>query len=869
MLKTSIACVILAVLLPRPALADPAPRSATIQGSDDRAVGRLPNGLNYLVEHRSGAKTSVLLYVKAGSQAEAPTEADVAHMIEHLAFNETRNLPRGEFRRLLDRTGVSHSGNTGPYNTSFMMDIPAHAQMGSAVAARVLRDWADGIVIDGRTVALERNVMRSEAGPWDDWRAIVEARFRVQDMFVGTFWAETPERFSSLRVPVEQVQAFYRRWYRPELMQVVVVGDIDVDEWVHAIRSEMTSIRDRSGSAVAPPRIKPLSPPKAQRITLIRAPAPSANIVETFLMRPAPLVTSQEDMVRQELRSLLALGVLKHRASRFGDDAILVNVNDDQRFTQIRRSNVVGLSTAPDAVSLADLTKHEELIQEMRDFNVTHGELELAKRAALKEIDKYADTAPVIVRGYAETLAQGLELDASSRPIDRALKHRLLAALTLQDVQDFVTTMFSTEPRTVITAFEPEKQGIDPGVLQRALSSRHPEAPPRPQPVPDQPEAFEPLSAKLPGESGGRAPMPIWQELQTLILPGGHMLVLSAITEPDMESGPVMKAIGDLSLTAGAELLFSGPVEIRPASVSDDQLRALIKQYEISASVSVSGRRGVLTLKGGPGSERALFALMRAITLAPSNLTPLNPAAWKASVAGRAVIERERIGLAQRHLEGWSPKLYLLSGSVTLQQAAKWALGNLVDPGAAGERKCALPTDVPRAEVTPATGSGDDEVRRVLSASVARKPDGACLKLLQGVVSRMLLQELRMKRGLAYAPSLSLDVREEPGERYRVALSLSTQASAGTRDGIDEGIMQVIRAVAAGNLDMEIFQAEKAKHLRALLGPPGRRSMAVDELEGMLLDQRVPQRFADGYFTDSVQYGDLATMARQLFAGLP
>ncbi len=197
--------------------------------------GTLANGLTwYVMPHRMPkARALVWLALDAGSVQEDDDQRGLAHMLEHMAFEGTRRFPKSSivdwFEHIGMRFGPDVNAYTGFDQTVYQLEVPTDDPTHLATALDVLRDWARDIEIQPASLERERRVVLEE------WRRGRGAQERVAEqqrsvLFEGTRYAErTPIGLPDTieRAPQATIERFYRDWYRPDLMAVIVVGDVD------------------------------------------------------------------------------------------------------------------------------------------------------------------------------------------------------------------------------------------------------------------------------------------------------------------------------------------------------------------------------------------------------------------------------------------------------------------------------------------------------------------------------------------------------------------------------------------------------------------------------------------------------------------
>lgn len=219
---------------------------------DDRIVwGALDNGFRYaLLPHASKPGiVSMRLSVGVGSLDEEDDERGLAHFIEHMAFEGTRNFKSGELIAFFQRLGMGYGVDVNAFThhdkTVYHLELPQNDADLVENALRLYRDYADGILFDPARVENEREVILREKQARDSPSArISESSFRFS--FEGTKLAERNPiglEWVVKESTVDSLKAFYRKWYRPELMTLVIVGDIDPEALARQIDDAFSSLQ--------------------------------------------------------------------------------------------------------------------------------------------------------------------------------------------------------------------------------------------------------------------------------------------------------------------------------------------------------------------------------------------------------------------------------------------------------------------------------------------------------------------------------------------------------------------------------------------------------------------------------------------------
>jgi len=220
-------------------------------------TGRLDNGLLYavLANKEPRERASVRLYVRAGSLDETDEERGLAHYLEHMAFNGTKNFPADTLVDYFQRHGMSFGADsnaqTGFDATIYMLELPKGDNASLVEGLTVLRDFADGMLIEEAEVEKERGIIFAEKRSRDsvEFRtAMAEYAFALPEVRLTQRWPigvdETLQAADAARL-----RGYYDRWYRPENMALVVVGEIDTAATITAIREAFGSMQGRGPTA--------------------------------------------------------------------------------------------------------------------------------------------------------------------------------------------------------------------------------------------------------------------------------------------------------------------------------------------------------------------------------------------------------------------------------------------------------------------------------------------------------------------------------------------------------------------------------------------------------------------------------------------
>lgn len=215
-------------------------------------VGKLPNGLTYYIRPNSKPenKVELRLVVNAGSILENDNQQGLAHFMEHMNFNGTKNYPKNKLVDFLQSIGVEFGADLNAYTsfdeTVYILPIPTDKPGNLEGGFQVIEDWAHNANLTETDINEERNVVLEESrlGKGADDRM---RKKYLPKLLAGSKYAE--------RIPIgkddilktfkpEVIRSFYRDWYRPDLMAVAVVGDITVEKAEALIKKHFAGLKN-------------------------------------------------------------------------------------------------------------------------------------------------------------------------------------------------------------------------------------------------------------------------------------------------------------------------------------------------------------------------------------------------------------------------------------------------------------------------------------------------------------------------------------------------------------------------------------------------------------------------------------------------
>ena len=226
-------------------LQDPLPQDPNV------VVGKLPNGITYYLRHNEEPKNRASFYIirNAGSLLENDDQDGLAHFLEHMAFQGTKNFPGKGIITTLEKYGVAFGRNINAYTAHNetvynLSSVPTNDPSLLDTCVLILHDWSYYLTLDDQEIDDERGVISEE------WRTRRTSSFRMQKqmfpvLFKGSQYA-IRDVIGSLDViknfKYQTIKDFYHKWYRTDLEAIAIVGDFDIKEMEQRVKDIMSKV---------------------------------------------------------------------------------------------------------------------------------------------------------------------------------------------------------------------------------------------------------------------------------------------------------------------------------------------------------------------------------------------------------------------------------------------------------------------------------------------------------------------------------------------------------------------------------------------------------------------------------------------------
>lgn len=214
-------------------------------------IGTLPNGLTYYIRHNEKPKGQADFYIaqKVGSILEEDNQRGLAHFLEHMCFNGTKNFPGNGIINWLETVGVKFGQNLNAYTavdeTVYnISNVPVAREAVQDSCLLILHDWANNLLLEDKEIDKERGVIHEE------WRSRNVGQMRILENLLPTIYPDSKYAYrlpiGTMEVvdnfPYQALRDYYESWYRPDQQGIIVVGDIDVDRIEGKIKEMFSDI---------------------------------------------------------------------------------------------------------------------------------------------------------------------------------------------------------------------------------------------------------------------------------------------------------------------------------------------------------------------------------------------------------------------------------------------------------------------------------------------------------------------------------------------------------------------------------------------------------------------------------------------------
>ncbi len=439
----------------------------------DVRVGKLENGMTYYIRHNEqpAQRAEFYLATNVGAYQEADDQDGLAHFLEHMCFNGTKNFPGKALLEYLQSIGAEFGRNinasTGFEQTQYMLNnIPVVRETIIDSCLLVLHDYSHFVTCNPEEIDAERGVILEEKRQRSDasWRMFEK---QLPYLYGDTHYARRTliggeEQLKTFKY--ESLTNFYRKWYNPDMQAVIVVGDVDVD----AVEAKIKSIfSDIPAPAVPTVKDEPALPANAEPVVGIITDPEAQNSRIDILWKHEPIPTEYQNTDVAYLNDIIIAIISRVMDERFNDIAVAPNAPFFAAglFTRDLCNATEAYNAAvlfKDGASVEAFTALMTELEKMKRYGFNEGEVQRAKDNIINAYQKAVEAAPT--RKNAEfvqpLLSHFFDNEAYMTPeTELQVVQALCAQINAQVLNQVVAQLLPSE-NIIITYQGPEKEGL-------------------------------------------------------------------------------------------------------------------------------------------------------------------------------------------------------------------------------------------------------------------------------------------------------------------------------------------------------------------------------------------------------------------------
>lgn len=435
-------------------------------------IGTLSNGMKYYIKKNTlpEKKVDFRLAINAGSILEDENQRGLAHFMEHMNFNGTKNFPDNKLVDFLQSIGVKFGQHLNAYTsfdeTVYMLPVPLDKPGNLDAGLKVMEDWAFNATLSDEQVNKERGVVLEEL------RLGLGADKRMADKYLPKllYKSQYADRLPIGKKDVlenfkpDVIRKFHQDWYRPDLMAIVVVGDINVDEVEKKIKENFSKYKNPSK-----PRERKVFdlPNHKETLVAIETDPDATNSMVQFIMKDAeayqPDVTVQQ--YNQSIIEGLSTTMLNNRLKE------LINSNNPPfTFGSVYHGGTYarskeafqGFAMVKEGNQLNALKVLLEEVERAKRFGFTQSELDRAKAQMVSNLERSYNNrdkteSDMLVDEYVRNFLEQEPMPGIAWEYEDAKS--FLPTVTLAQTNEVIKKMVKDDSRVIVIT-GPKKDNV-------------------------------------------------------------------------------------------------------------------------------------------------------------------------------------------------------------------------------------------------------------------------------------------------------------------------------------------------------------------------------------------------------------------------
>ena len=451
-------------------------------------IGKLDNGLTYYIRKNNLPEHQANFYIvqKVGSILEEENQRGLAHFLEHMAFNGTKNFPNDKTGKgiipYLETIGVKfgqnlNAGTSFDYTIYNIDAVPTARKAALDSCLLILHDWSSFLLLRDKDIDKERKVIHEE------WRTRQDMSMRMLGILLPEIYEGS--KYAN-RLPIGKMEIvdnfepkalrdYYHKWYRPDLQGIIIVGDVDVDRTEQQIKSMFADIQKPVSPAE---RVYSQVPDNNEPIVSIASDKenPNTNVLVFYKRNVIP---TDKKLNMDYLVYDFMNGMIEHMLSNRLQEMIQKE-NPPFAYAQVSSGSYL-ISKTKDAMQIfaisnpnASNTAIETIVREanrVKEFGFTAGEYERAKADYLSNLEKLYNErdkqrSNYFISQYTNNFLENEPIPAIADKY--STMQQLVSYIPLEGINQLVKGMI-TDKNRVVAIMGSEKEKYSPAADIKAL----------------------------------------------------------------------------------------------------------------------------------------------------------------------------------------------------------------------------------------------------------------------------------------------------------------------------------------------------------------------------------------------------------------
>lgn len=240
----------------------------------------LDNGLRVVLSpDRTVPTVALAVYYDVGSRNEVRGRSGFAHLFEHMMFQGSANVGKGEHFQLVMNRGGSMNGTTNHDRTNYFETLPSNEL---ALGLWLEADRMRSLAVTAENFENQRQVVKEERRQSYDNQPYALSHLRINELAYGDYWPYAHSTIGDMQdldaAPLEAVQQFFDQYYSPNNAVLSIAGDFEPSEALEMVRRYFGAIERGEVPAYEPPELAPQTAERREAMTDPHAELPAFHV---------------------------------------------------------------------------------------------------------------------------------------------------------------------------------------------------------------------------------------------------------------------------------------------------------------------------------------------------------------------------------------------------------------------------------------------------------------------------------------------------------------------------------------------------------------------------------------------------------------